>query len=223
MPSTEPKPAVATVFVVDDDQAVANSLKALIESVHLRTAVFPTAQAFLERYDPREPGCLVLDLRMPGMSGLQLQETLAAQGIVIPIIFITGHGDVKMAVRALKAGAVDFLEKPFHDQDLLDRIQQALLRDQQWRRGAETRAVVQKRIDTLTPREREVMDLLAQGKPTKAIAAALNLSGKTVEFHRAKVMEKMQTRSSIELIALLRGDRSAGDTRETSSPPHLRQ
>jgi RNA polymerase sigma factor (sigma-70 family) len=204
MQATETLPRAATVFVVDDDRAVASSLKALIESVDLRTAVFATAQAFLEQYDPRDPGCLVLDLRMPGMSGLQLQETLAARGIAIPIIFITGHGDVKMAVRALKGGALDFLEKPFHDQDLLDRIQQALAADAQRRRGAESRAALHRRIDSLTPREREVMNLLVQGKPSKAIATLLGLSCKTVEFHRARVMEKMRARSPVELIGQLR-------------------
>ncbi len=203
MPTPEPAPNPPTVFVVDDDQAVGRSLKALIESVNLRTAVFPTAQAFLERYVPDMPCCLVLDVRMPGMSGLQLQEELASRGVVIPIIFITGHGDVKMAVRALKAGAVDFLEKPFDDQELLDRIQHALRRDAEWRRNAEARASIQKRLDSLTPREKEITELLARGKSTKSIAAALSLSCKTVDFHRSRVMEKMRTRNSKELMGLL--------------------
>jgi FixJ family two-component response regulator len=223
MPGIDPTASPATAFVVDDDRAVAHSLKALIESVGLRVELFPTAQAFLEHYDPRQPGCLVLDLRMPGMSGLQLQETLLARGIAIPIIFITGHGDVRMAVRALKAGALDFLEKPFHDQDLLDRIQQALMGDVARRHGAEARAAVQKRIDSLTPREREVMELLSHGKPTKVIAAALNLSSKTVDFHRAKVMEKMQTRSSVELIALLNEGGVMQATSPTAPAPDLRR
>jgi FixJ family two-component response regulator len=219
MPSIDPIATSATVFVVDDDRAVARSLEALIESVGLETELFSTAQDFLERYRPGEPGCLVLDLRMPGMSGLQLQETLLARGVTIPIIFITGHGDVRMAVRALKAGAIDFLEKPFHDQDLLDRIQQALQDDQARRLGAETRAVVQRRIDSLTPREREVMDLLIQGKSTKVIAAGLNLSAKTVEFHRAKVMEKMQTHSSVELVTMLRDERVVQEAGPSATLP----
>jgi FixJ family two-component response regulator len=212
MSAPERAPPEATVFVVDDDRAVAVSLKALIESVNLKAATFPTAQDFLESYDPRVPGCLVLDLRMPGMSGLQLQEHLASRGIAIPIIFVTGHGDVKMAVRALLGGAVDFLEKPFHDQDLLDRVQQALQRDAEQRFGADARASMRKRFDSLTPREREVTDLLIRGKSTKAIAAALNLSCKTVEFHRARVMEKMQVRTSMELMGLLLDGRRADGT-----------
>lgn len=207
MSTPEPTAAAAAVFVIDDDEAVCRSLKSLMESVHLQARTFTTPQAFLDSYNPGDAGCLVVDLRMPGMSGLQLQERLAERGIQIPIIFITGHGDVKMAVRALQAGAVDFLEKPFHDQDLLDRIQLALDKDVQWRRCAESRAVLQSRIDSLTPREHEVMDLLLEGKSTKVISAALNLSTKTVEFHRAKVLEKMQTRSSVELIGLLREER----------------
>jgi FixJ family two-component response regulator len=199
-------PPESTVFVVEDDAGVALSLRSLIESVGLRVALFANAQAFLGAYDPRMPGCLVLDVRMPGMSGLQLQEHLAARRIPIPIVFITGHGDVRMAVRAVQAGAIDFLEKPFHDQDLLDKIQLGLARDAQWRRGADAHAAIQQRIDSLTPRESEVLDLLVKGRSTKQIADTLALSCKTVEFHRGRLMEKMHTRTVQELMGLLLED-----------------
>jgi len=191
-----------TVFIVDDDQAVARSLRWLIETVRLRVETYGSAQSFIDGYDPARPGCLVLDVRMPGMSGLELQERLAAQRIRIPIIFITGHGDVQMAVRAVQAGAFDFVEKPFNDQDLLDRIQRAITRDAEWRDRDLQQARLRALFATLTPRESEVLDLVVEGLSNKAVANALGLSAKTVEVHRAKVMEKMHARSLSDLVKM---------------------
>ena len=191
-----------TVFIVDDDQAVARSLRWLIETVRLRVETYGSAQSFIDGYDPARPGCLVLDVRMPGMSGLELQERLAAQRIHIPIIFITGHGDVQMAVRAVQAGAFDFVEKPFNDQDLLDRIQRAITRDAEWRDRDLQQARLRALFATLTPREAEVLDLVVEGLSNKAVANALGLSAKTVEVHRAKVMEKMHARSLSDLVKM---------------------
>jgi FixJ family two-component response regulator len=193
-------PREPTVFVVDDDPAMRNSLRWLIESVGLTVAAYATAEEFLERYDPSHPGCLVLDVRMPGMSGLDLQDVLAQRRIGIPTIVITGHAEVAMAVRAVKAGALDFIPKPFSDQLLLDRIRQALDQD---RRDRETRALetdVARRVSHLTQREREVMNLIVAGKANKEVAAELGLSPKTVEVHRAHVMEKMQVASLADLV-----------------------
>lgn len=193
----------ATVFIVDDDQAVARSLRWLIETVQLNVETFASAQAFFDGYDPSKAGCLVLDVRMPGMSGLELRERLAAQGAYhLPIIFITGHGDVQMAVRAVQAGAFDFIEKPFNDQDLLDRIQRAIAFDADQRARESQRAQLRSLFASLTPREREVLDLVVEGMPNKGIANALGLSTKTVEVHRAKVMEKMHARSLSDLVKM---------------------
>lgn len=192
----------ATVFVVDDDPAIRESLRWLIESVGLNVKVFSTAQEFLEGYDPTTPGCLVLDIRMPGMSGLDLQNELATREIQVPIIIITGHAEVPVAVRALKAGAMDFIEKPFSDQLLLDRIRRAIEVDKQSRRVRSEQAEVATRLGQLTPREREVMDLVIAGKANKVIASELGLSPKTVEVHRAHVMKKMQVASLADLVRL---------------------
>jgi RNA polymerase sigma factor (sigma-70 family) len=191
-----------TVFIVDDDQAVARSLRWLIESVQLKVETFASAQAFLDGYDAAKPGCLVLDVRMPGMSGIELQERLTAQRIRVPIIFITGHGDVQMAVRAVQAGAFDFIEKPFNDQDLLDRMQRAISFDSERRERDTQRAQLRALFASLTPREREVMDLVVEGMSNKAVANTLGLSAKTVEVHRAKVMEKMNARSVSDLVRM---------------------
>lgn len=191
-----------TVFIVDDDQAVARSLRWLIESVQLRVETFASAQAFLDGYAAEKPGCLILDVRMPGMSGIELQERLTVQRIRIPIIFITGHGDVQMAVRAVQAGAFDFIEKPFNDQDLLDRIQRAISFDSERRERDTQRARLSALFASLTPREREVMDLVVEGMSNKAVANSLGLSAKTVEVHRAKVMEKMNARSVSDLVRM---------------------
>jgi FixJ family two-component response regulator len=191
-----------TVFVVDDDQAVARSLRWLLETVQLKVETFATAQLFLDSYHTSTPGCLILDVRMPGMSGLDLQERLKAQRINLPIIFITGHGDVQMAVRAVKAGAFDFVEKPFNDQDLLDRIHRAIAFDSVQRGHDKQHAQLRSLFDSLTVREREVLDMVVVGKSNKAIANMFGLSAKTIEVHRAKVMEKMQARSVADLVKM---------------------
>lgn len=192
-----------TVFVVDDDAAVRDSLKLLLKSVGQAVETFASAQEFLDAYKDDRPGCLVLDIRMPGMSGLELQEKLNERRSILPVIFITGHGDVPMAVEAMQAGAVDFIQKPFRDQDLLDRINQAVERDTANRADLAERNAIRRRLGTLTPREREVMDLVVRGKANKVIAGDLNLSQRTVEIHRARVMEKMQASSLAHLVRMV--------------------
>lgn len=189
-----------TVFVVDDDQAVVRSLRWLIESVNLKVEAFESARAFQQGYDASRPGCLVLDVRMPGLSGLELQEWLAAHDVHVPIIFITGHGDVKMAVKAVQSGAFDFIEKPFNDQDLLDRVQKAIDFDTEQREALNKRSQLKDLLDGLTTREREVLDLVADGLSNKAIANKLGLSSKTVEVHRGHMMAKMQASSVADLV-----------------------
>jgi len=190
------------VYVVDDDQAVRSSVRWLLESVHLPVETFGSAQEFLEAHEPGRPGCLVLDMRMPGLNGLQLQETLTARRVRLPIIFITGHGDIDIAVRAMKAGAFDFIEKPFSDQSLLDTVQRCLEWEDRQRQDARQREQVIQRLNSLTPREAEVLDGVISGKSNKLIAVALDISTKTVEVHRARVMEKMAVNSVAELTAL---------------------
>lgn len=191
-----------TIFVVDDDETVRGSLHWLLESLRLKVQTYASAQDFLSAYDPVQPGCLVLDVRMPDISGLQLQEILAQRQIRIPVILITGHGDISMAVRAMKAGAFDFIEKPFNDQVLLERIQQGLAIDARFRYEAAEREKNIERLGSLTPRESEVLDGVVGGKSNKLIAAELGISIKTVEVHRARVMEKMAVSSVAELTAL---------------------
>src|SRR4051812_29433793 len=181
----------ALVFIVDDDDAVRNSIRLLMKSLGLATRPLSTAQEFLSKYDPQQPGCLILDVRMPGMSGLELQEQLNVRGAMIPVIFITGHGDIPMAVEAMQQGAFDFLQKPFRDQDLIERIQRALTKDQANRSELQEKSGVRERLQMLTPREREVLNLVTSGKPNKIMAADLGVSQRTVEIHRARVMEKM--------------------------------
>jgi RNA polymerase sigma factor (sigma-70 family) len=192
-----------TVFVVDDDPGVSDSIRLLLRSVGLPSEAFSSATDFLEAYDLERAGCLVLDVRMPGMSGLDLQARLQEVGSTLPIIFVTAHGDVPMAVDAVKAGALDFVQKPFRDQELLDKIQKALEADAQARAERRDLAVIRNRLDSLTPREREVMDLVVAGEPNKNIARALAISQRTVEIHRARVMEKMQVRSIPMLVQLV--------------------
>jgi RNA polymerase sigma factor (sigma-70 family) len=195
----------STVYVIDDDKAVRDSLHWLIESVGLKVKSFHTANTFLDDIRATgEPdsGCLVVDVRLPGMSGLDLQDRLNELNIHVPIIVITGHGDVPVAVRAMKAGAVDFIEKPFSDQLLLDRIRDALDQDAQRMEMSTQKAELEQRLARLTPREREVMDLVVQGKLNKQIAAELGLSHKTIEVHRAHVMEKMGAESLAELVRM---------------------
>ena len=191
-----------TVFIVDDDPAMRESLGFLVDSVGLSAETFATGREFLDRYDGESAGCLVLDIRMPGLSGLELQERLAEREIDIPIVMITGFADVSMAVRALKAGAIDFIEKPYADQVLLDRINAALEEDRRRRNQRTRRREVETRMARLTPRERQVMTCVIDGKPNKVIAAELGLSPKTIEVHRARMMEKMRVDSLAELLHL---------------------
>ncbi|HYM35623.1 MAG TPA: response regulator FixJ [Steroidobacteraceae bacterium] len=192
-----------TVFIVDDDTAVRDALKFLLRSVGHPVETFASAQDFLDAYRDDRPGCMVLDIRMPGMSGLELQEKLVERRSILPIIFITGHGDVPMAVEAMQAGAMDFIQKPFRDQDLLDRINQALDKDAAMRRSIKELNSIRERLASLTPREREVMDLVVHGKANKVIAGDLDLSQRTVEIHRARVMEKMQASSLAHLVRMV--------------------
>lgn len=196
------KQSAPLVFIVDDDEAVRNSLRLLVKSVGLVASTSPSAQEFLASYDPADPGCLVLDVRMPGMSGIELQQRLNLRGAVIPVIFITGHGDIPMAVEAMQQGAFDFLQKPFRDQDLIDRIQRALEKDRTSRAELAERASIRESRDTLTPRERQVLDLVTKGLPNKVMAADLGLSQRTVEIHRARVMEKMGASSLAQLVRM---------------------
>ncbi len=191
-----------TVFVVDDDKAVRNSLRWLIESVGLAVETFGSAREFLSAYDPECPGCLVADVRMPGMSGVELQAVLVERSVQIPVIFISGHGDVPMAVRAMKAGAEDFIEKPYSDQLLLDRIQQVIRVDAERRREARRRNEAHERYGLLTARERQVMDLVVDGRANKQIASQLNLSQKTIEVHRSQVMKKLQVQNVPDLVRI---------------------
>jgi len=192
-----------TIFIVDDDTAVRDALKLLLRSVGQAVETFGSAQEFLDAYSEDRPGCLVLDIRMPGMSGLELQQKLNEKHSILPIIFITGHGDVPMAVEAMQAGAVDFIQKPFRDQDLIDRINQALEKDGSNRAALGERNDIRRRLETLTPREREVLDLVVHGKANKVIAGDLKLSQRTVEIHRARVMEKMQASSLAHLVRMV--------------------
>ena len=188
------------IFVVDDDQAVRLSTEMLIRSMGLRVEAFESAAEFLEDFDPQQPGCVILDIRMPGMSGLELQEHLNSIGAAIPVIFVTGHGDVPMAVRAMKLGAVDFIQKPFRDQELIDRVHAALDRDAKDRKESRMRRRVQQRVDQLTSRELEVMHLVVEGRANKEIAFDLGLSPRTVEIHRSRVMSKMNATSLPDLV-----------------------
>ena len=192
----------ATVFLVDDDEAVRDSLSLLMKSVGLSSQAYASADDFLADYDPDAPGCLVLDIRMPGMSGMELQQTLIDKRAMLPIIFITGHGDIPMAVEAMQRGAVDFIPKPFRDHELLDRVKKALEEDRTNREALVAREEIEERIASLTPREKEVMDLVIQGKANKVVAGDLGVSQRTVEIHRARVMEKMQVRSLAQLVRL---------------------
>jgi two-component system, LuxR family, response regulator FixJ len=192
-----------TVYIVDDDSGVRSSIRVLMKSVGLAAMPFASAKEFLDAYNVHSPGCLVLDIRMPGMSGLELQEALNERGAVIPVIFITGHGDIPMAVEAMRHGAFEFLQKPFRDQDLIDRIQQALARDAETRESLREHTRTRVRIGSLTPREKEVLDLLTSGKANKSMAQDLGLSQRTVEIHRAHVMEKMGAKSVAQLVRMV--------------------
>lgn len=188
------------VYVVDDDEAMRDSLVWLVESQGFKVEAFASAESFLAAYRSDMAGCLVLDVRMPGMSGLELYEKLHALRSTLPVIFITGHGDVPMAVAALKKGAADFIEKPFNDKDMLRLIEQCLSLERAGRERRRQELEAARRLASLTEREREVLDLIIAGKLNKQIADALNISIKTVEVHRARVMEKMNVRSVAELV-----------------------
>jgi RNA polymerase sigma factor (sigma-70 family) len=191
------------VIIVDDDAGVRNAIRLLVRSIGLQAETFGSGREFLDAFDPDRPGCLVLDVRMPGMSGLEVQKRLLKRRASIPIIFVTAHGDVPMAVDAVKAGALDFVQKPFRDQDLIDRIQEALDQDKRMRRDSADRQEIEQRIESLTPRELEVMDMVVAGNPNKVIAIDLGLSERTVEIHRARVMEKMQADSLPHLVRMV--------------------
>lgn len=192
----------ATVYVVDDDEAVRDSLGFLLKSAGLPISRHVSAQEFLAAYSG-QPGCLVLDICMPGMSGLQLQQHLKARGVNIPVLFITGHGDIPMAVEAMRQGAYDFLTKPFHDQDLIDRVRLALENDARSRRRLSKTVCIPRRLDSLTAREREVLRLVSTGKLNKVIAADLGVSRRTIEVHRAHLMEKLGVRSLAQLVRIV--------------------
>ena len=194
--------AVPTVFIVDDDRSMRQAVQDLVESVGLRAESFATGQEFLGRQPTSDPSCLVLDVRLPQTSGLDFQRRLTEIGMQIPIIFVTAHGDVPMSVRALKSGAVEFLTKPFRDQDLLDAIQHALQRDREAREQQAEVHILDGRYQALTAREREVMGLVVSGMLNKQIASEIGASEATVKIHRGNVMQKMQAGSLIELVRM---------------------
>lgn len=190
------------VAIIDDDPSIRESLVSLLRSVGLTALPFASAQEFLQHRWPDAPGCLVLDVRLPGQSGLEFQRELTGAGIHLPVVFITGHGDIPMSVTAMKAGAVEFLAKPFRDQDLIDAVHTGIERDRDRRRALDALSDLQERFRSLTPREREVMQLVAAGQLNKQIAAELNLSEITVKVHRASVMRKMQAKSLPDLVRI---------------------
>lgn len=204
------KELVPTAIIIDDDEAVRSSLRLLLRSVKIPVTVYGAAQEFLPKYSLEQPGCLIVDVRMPGMSGLELQQHLNLRGAMIPVIFITGHGDISMAVEAMRHGAFDFLPKPFRDQDLLDRVQKAFDKDARNRLQVARTDRIRELYESLTPREREVLELVSSGKANKVMAADLGVSQRTVEIHRARVMEKMQANSLAQLVRMVLALRGAG-------------
>jgi FixJ family two-component response regulator len=194
-----------TVFIVDDDDAVLDSIAELVSSVGLRAAIFRSAQEFRDIFDPEQPGCLVLDVRMAHMSGLALQEALNAMGARIPIVFISGHGDIPVAIATIKAGAVDFVQKPYREQQLLDSINEALRRDATARQATNVHQGFAERLATLTEREREVVDHIVKGLANKSIAKSLGISYRTVELHRSHALSKLGIHSVAELIHIVSG------------------
>jgi len=201
-PDKARKAKTPTIYVVDDDDSMRQAVALLLRTVGYTPVVYARPTEFLAKYDPDQHGCLVLDIRMPEMSGLEVQQQLNRSGALLPVIFITGHGDIPMAVQAMKDGAYDFLTKPFRDQDLLDRINSALKQDAENRVAVERLADLKRREESLTPREREVLALIVDGKANKVIAIDLALSERTVEIHRANVMDKMGARSVAHLVRM---------------------
>ncbi|MGQ0700337.1 MAG: response regulator transcription factor [Panacagrimonas sp.] len=191
-----------TIFIVDDEEPIRDSIALLMRSVGLRSRGYPDAHAFLATYRPEEPGCLLLDVRMPRMSGLELQQELNRRGWTLPVIVVTGHGDVPMAVEAMREGALDFLQKPFNDDELIRRVQRALEQDARLRQQSHDRDTLARRFASLTPREREVAQRIVAGQANKVIALELELSERTVELHRARAMQKMEVRGVAQLVQL---------------------
>ena len=190
------------VYVVEDDDALRSLIRALVQSIGMTCRVFPSADRFLEQYDPRQPGCLVLDLFMPGMSGLELQDELNLRGAVIPVIFITGHGDVASAVAAVRHGAFNYLQKPFRNSELIANMREALEQDRRNRAVLADQDAIRDRIALLTPREREVLELIVRGLASKVMAHEMGLSTRTVELHRSRVMDKMGASSIAQLVRM---------------------
>jgi FixJ family two-component response regulator len=191
-----------SIFVVDDDEAVRESLRLLLRTMGHPAVTYASAAEFLAAHDPEQPGCAIFDVRMPGMSGLELQEELNRRGATVPVIFVTGHGDVPMAVEAMRNGAFEFLQKPFRDEDLMDCIRRALEKDRETRGQLAEHEGMRARLAALTPREREVLELVTAGKPNKIMAAELGVSQRTVEIHRAHLMEKMGANSLAQLVRM---------------------
>lgn len=192
-----------TVYIVDDEEPVGDSIAMLLRTVGLTTRVYRDPRVFLEEYRPERPGCLLLDVRMPQMGGLEVQRELARRNVTLPVIFITGHGDVPMAVEAMRAGAIDFIQKPFNDDELIRRVQKALEQDAHDRELVGRRDEIERRWAELTPREREVAKRIADGQPNKVVAADLRISVRTVELHRARALQKFGVRSVAQLAQML--------------------
>lgn len=192
-----------TVFVVEDEEPMRNALRRLLASAELPVQTFSSAAEFLEKYQPAGPGCIVLDLHMPGMNGLELQKELQARAVTVPVIFLTGAGSVPQAVSAMRAGAVNFLEKPFSNEELLEHVRNALELDRRARQQDSRRSVTKQRVSTLTPREKEVLVLLSEGQSNKVIARKLQLSPRTVEGYRARITEKLEAKSVAELVLIV--------------------
>jgi FixJ family two-component response regulator len=199
-----------TVYIVDDEAAVADSVALLLRSVDLSSRIYPDARSFLDACQANMRGCLVLDVRMPRMSGLELQQELMRRHCNLPVIFMTGHGDVPMAVEAMRTGAVDFLQKPFNDNELIRRVQQALEQDARQRETFRKRDELQQRWDALTPREREIAQRLSDGQANKVVALDLGISERTVELHRAHIMQKLEARGLAQLVQLMVSLKNSG-------------
>lgn len=191
------------VYVVEDDEAVRDSLEMMLVSMEHKVETFPTANEFLDKYDESMAGCIVLDIRMPGMDGMELQKALNTKNSILPIIFVTGHGDVPMAVEAMQQGAIDFIQKPYREQELLEKIKAALELDAEQRTSLIEKKEIQSKLEELTPRELEIMNMMIDGHANKVIAIDLDISQRTVEIHRSRVMHKMGTHSLAHLVRMI--------------------